>query len=269
MDVGVAGPTSAPQPFPRSSSSFARSPKSVPSPMGGTVYEEWKLNRRQAQTSIAAPTPLHNSGERHVGDLGSGSDFTPFLQHAGVPSTDIGSGGPYGVYHSAFDDLRLVHRRTPTPTSSICRRWPASSALKPCAWPTPTFCPTTTRLRARDHRPTSTPPKRRPPTSGSARSTSPPPSRRRPPHRRRRQSPRRPGRSLRRPRHAQPRLAPPKPTCSRPAGLPNRPWYRHTIYAPGEYTGYSAVVIPGVNEAIDAKDAARGRRTVRRSHRRP
>ena len=39
------------------------------------------------------------------------------------------------------------------------------------------------------------------------------------------------------------------------AGLPNRPWYRHTIYAPGEYTGYSAVVIPGVNEAIDAHNA--------------
>jgi len=38
-------------------------------------------------------------------------------------------------------------------------------------------------------------------------------------------------------------------------GLPNRPWYKHTIYAPGEYTGYSAVVIPGVNEAIEAKDA--------------
>ena len=39
-----------------------------------------------------------------VGDLGSGSDFTPFLQHVGVPSTDIGSGGPYGVYHSVFDN---------------------------------------------------------------------------------------------------------------------------------------------------------------------
>ena len=38
------------------------------------------------------------------------------------------------------------------------------------------------------------------------------------------------------------------------AGLPDRPWYRHTIYAPGEFTGYSAVVIPGVNEAIDAKN---------------
>ena len=43
--------------------------------------------------------------EVHVGDLGSGSDFTPFLQHAGVPATDIGSNGPYGVYHSAFDDF--------------------------------------------------------------------------------------------------------------------------------------------------------------------
>jgi N-acetylated-alpha-linked acidic dipeptidase len=41
------------------------------------------------------------------------------------------------------------------------------------------------------------------------------------------------------------------------AGLPNRPWFKHTIYAPGEYTGYAAVVIPGVNEAIDAKDVAR------------
>jgi N-acetylated-alpha-linked acidic dipeptidase len=39
-------------------------------------------------------------------------------------------------------------------------------------------------------------------------------------------------------------------------GLPNRPWFRHAIYAPGQYTGYAAVVIPGVNEAIDAKDAA-------------
>jgi N-acetylated-alpha-linked acidic dipeptidase len=41
------------------------------------------------------------------------------------------------------------------------------------------------------------------------------------------------------------------------AGLPNRPWYRHSIYAPGVYTGYSAVVLPGVNDALDAKDLGR------------
>ena len=39
-------------------------------------------------------------------------------------------------------------------------------------------------------------------------------------------------------------------------GLPNRPWFKHAIYAPGEYTGYAAVVVPGVNEAIDKKDVA-------------
>ncbi len=41
------------------------------------------------------------------------------------------------------------------------------------------------------------------------------------------------------------------------AGLPRRPWYKHTIYAPGEYTGYAAVVIPGVSEGIEANDAGR------------
>jgi N-acetylated-alpha-linked acidic dipeptidase len=40
------------------------------------------------------------------------------------------------------------------------------------------------------------------------------------------------------------------------AGLPNRPWFRHPIFAPGELTGYTAQVLPGVNEAIDAHDAA-------------
>jgi N-acetylated-alpha-linked acidic dipeptidase len=39
--------------------------------------------------------------------------------------------------------------------------------------------------------------------------------------------------------------------------LPHRSWYKHTIYDPGEYTGYAAVVIPGVNEGIDAADPAR------------
>ncbi len=39
--------------------------------------------------------------------LGSGSDFTPFLQHAGVPTLNAGYGGEDGggVYHSVYDDL--------------------------------------------------------------------------------------------------------------------------------------------------------------------
>jgi N-acetylated-alpha-linked acidic dipeptidase len=42
-----------------------------------------------------------------------------------------------------------------------------------------------------------------------------------------------------------------------PEGLPNRPWFHHAIYAPGQYTGYAAVVVPGVNEAIDRGDLRR------------
>jgi N-acetylated-alpha-linked acidic dipeptidase len=47
-----------------------------------------------------------------------------------------------------------------------------------------------------------------------------------------------------------------------PQGLPGRPWFRHTIYAPGEYTGYAAVVIPGVNEAIDANNRERAQKEL-------
>jgi N-acetylated-alpha-linked acidic dipeptidase len=36
-------------------------------------------------------------------------------------------------------------------------------------------------------------------------------------------------------------------------GLPRRPWYKHMIYAPGVYTGYAAVTVPGVREAIEQK----------------
>ncbi len=36
-----------------------------------------------------------------------------------------------------------------------------------------------------------------------------------------------------------------------PAGLPRRAWYRHLLYAPGFYTGYSVKTLPGVREAIE------------------
>jgi N-acetylated-alpha-linked acidic dipeptidase len=39
-----------------------------------------------------------------------------------------------------------------------------------------------------------------------------------------------------------------------PNGLPRRPWYRHTIYAPGFYTGYGVKTLPGVREAIEQRN---------------
>ncbi|MGB6152912.1 MAG: transferrin receptor-like dimerization domain-containing protein, partial [Pricia sp.] len=37
-------------------------------------------------------------------------------------------------------------------------------------------------------------------------------------------------------------------------GLPQRPWYKHQIYAPGFYTGYGVKTLPGVREAIEQKE---------------
>ncbi len=37
-------------------------------------------------------------------------------------------------------------------------------------------------------------------------------------------------------------------------GLPNRPWYKHEVYAPGFYTGYGVKTLPGVRESIEQKD---------------
>jgi N-acetylated-alpha-linked acidic dipeptidase len=37
-------------------------------------------------------------------------------------------------------------------------------------------------------------------------------------------------------------------------GLPRRSWYKHTIYAPGFYTGYGVKTMPGIREAIEQRD---------------
>ena len=41
-----------------------------------------------------------------------------------------------------------------------------------------------------------------------------------------------------------------------PEGLPGRPWYRHAIYAPGADTGYDALPLPALAEALGAGDPA-------------
>jgi N-acetylated-alpha-linked acidic dipeptidase len=40
---------------------------------------------------------------------------------------------------------------------------------------------------------------------------------------------------------------------TRAEGLPRRPWFRHHVYAPGFYTGYSVKTLPGVREALEQR----------------
>ncbi|MBV9267032.1 MAG: hypothetical protein JO061_12755 [Acidobacteriaceae bacterium] len=43
-------------------------------------------------------------------------------------------------------------------------------------------------------------------------------------------------------------------TLTNAEGLPNRPWYKHQIYAPGFYTGYAVKTLPGIREAVETKN---------------
>ena len=83
-----------------------------------------------------------------VGDLGSGSDYTAFLQHLGVPSTDVSSSGPYGVYHSVFDNFAWF-KKFGDPDFLYEQEMARVLGLKSSAWPTPMFCPTTTKNTAK------------------------------------------------------------------------------------------------------------------------
>ena len=42
-------------------------------------------------------------------------------------------------------------------------------------------------------------------------------------------------------------------TLTRPEGLPRRPWFRHQVYAPGFYTGYGVKTLPAVREALEQR----------------
>jgi N-acetylated-alpha-linked acidic dipeptidase len=67
---------------------------------GKSVYQQWQDRAREDR-----PEGDQRTAEARIGPLGSGSDYTPFLQHLGIPSTDMGFGGDYGVYHSSYDSF--------------------------------------------------------------------------------------------------------------------------------------------------------------------
>lgn len=256
-DASVSGPAFTAAAIPSLKEFLRQITREVPSPAGGTVYDQWKKSQEE-DPNRSEKSHNHSSlePEVHVGDLGSGSDYTPFIQHLGVPSTDIGSDGPYGVYHSVFDnynwfikfaDPTFVYEQQQARIFGLELLHMASTDVLPydyqiygtqilqyldAAQHTATkqnlnLDFTTTRAAARRFAAAGTAIRNRqlnPPADSSSLNQA---------------------------------LRAVESDLLEPAGLPHRPWYKHTIYAPGEFTGYAAVVIPGVTEAIDAPDGAR------------
>ncbi len=266
-DVSVSGPDFSASAVPTLKRFVRDVTKEVPSAKGATVYDQWKSTQ-----ALAAKE--HNIGynEKHVnarvtedvdvGDLGSGSDFTPFFQHLGVPSTDIGSSGPYGVYHSAFDNYSWFVKNA-DPDFTLLQQQARVFGLEVIKMADAGVLPYDYATYASEIAVYLQTAKKKAAEAGlkelkfeaaieaaerfSAAASA-----------------------------VQKKMA--APISDVPAfnqtlldaehallstqGLPGRPWYKHTIYAPGEFTGYSAVVIPGVNEAIDAKDLARAQQQM-------
>jgi N-acetylated-alpha-linked acidic dipeptidase len=74
---------------------------------GKPVFEE---ARRRAILGLpeGERSEAENDASFRIAPLGSGSDFTPFLQHSTVSVLNVGFGGesPGGVYHSAYDTIK-------------------------------------------------------------------------------------------------------------------------------------------------------------------
>ncbi|MEO8727584.1 MAG: M28 family metallopeptidase [Acidobacteriaceae bacterium] len=265
MDVGVGGPNFEASGVPALKQFIREVTKSVPSFDGkGTVYEEWKSKqeaRREDNANGGSQSHRPNAqigNDVQVGDLGSGSDYTPFFQHLGIPANDIGSGGPYGVYHSVFDDYNW-YVKFGDPDFTISQQMARVYGVQLVRMADADVLPYDYELYGREIESyVKTAQGRAIRTFGEGKldlSTAEAAAKRFTGA----------GTALlekqKEPGSNAAALNAAMMQAERalliPRGLPRRPWFRHAIYAPGEYTGYAAVVIPGVNEAIDADDLAR------------
>jgi N-acetylated-alpha-linked acidic dipeptidase len=256
VDVAVSGPSFSAAAVPSLKRFIRELTRSVPSPLGATVYDQWMADHDEGNEHRSSNAPPA-SEEVHVGDLGSGSDFTPFLQHVGVPSTDIGSGGPYGVYHSTFDDFAWFTENA-DPHFAYLQEMARVFGLEALRMADTDVLPYDYVAYARAIDTYIAAAERKASDQGLAKmdfaAVRAAVGRFLAAAQRDYQLQTGGTGDLTKLNNA---LRQTEAALVSEAGLPNRPWYRHTIYAPGEYTGYAAVVIPGVNEAIEGKDASR------------
>ena len=270
VDVAVSGKKFGAAAVPSLKQFLRDVTKAVPSPQGGTVYDAWRkesggamLNPQEMASSTYRPPVAESATDAPISELGSGSDYTAFLQHLGVPSTDIGSTGSYGVYHSAFDDFQWF-REFGDPTFIYEQEMARVYGLEALRMADADVLPYDYEEYGKEVAAYIDAAKRKAEgkfgnhapnfsalqeaakhfeeagTQILAKEKNPPAD---------------PGKLNFVLRETEAALL-------LPEGLPNRPWYHHAIYAPGQYTGYAAVVIPGVNEAIDRGDPQLARQQI-------
>lgn len=266
-DVGVAGPDFAASATPSLKDFVRAATREVVDPgTGDSVYDAWSqtaTNVRQKEKVSATgrqAAAVEGSAKVPVGDLGAGSDFSPFFDYAGIPSIDMGFGGDYGVYHSLYDDFYwMKHFGDPTFSYHVAlARILGTLALRldeadilpfDYAAYAAAIGQNAADLAARAARQPGEAGSLKPVEQAAAELTA---------------SAARAADALRMisatpldPANAEKinrELAAVEQALLAPSGLVGRPWFKHTVYAPGSYAGYAAEVMPGVSEALDRND---------------
>ena len=112
-DVAVTGPNLGMNGVPSLLRLAQQAARDVPDPMrGGSVGAGWE-GRQKSAWAQQTPVDLNSKDatfEPRLAPLGSGSDYTVFLDHLGIPVVDAGFGGSYGVYHSLYDNFRWMDK---------------------------------------------------------------------------------------------------------------------------------------------------------------
>jgi N-acetylated-alpha-linked acidic dipeptidase len=108
VDEATSGPNFHGQAVASLSPMLVEASRTLKDPSGKSLYEAWKEStareRREAREPGKEPEEVT---DQNLADtrIGSGSDHTVFLNFVGVPVFGLGFEGPYGVYHSAYDDF--------------------------------------------------------------------------------------------------------------------------------------------------------------------
>jgi N-acetylated-alpha-linked acidic dipeptidase len=228
-----------------------------------TVWEALKQRRIEQARTDEDKRELNARRDLRIGALGSGSDYTPFIQHLGIASMNLSFGGADGggVYHSIYDsfnwytkfsDGTFEHGRALARLNGTIVMRLADSDVLPFEFTN--FADTVTRYiddieklakKNAAQKEISFEPLR-----SAARSVAEAAARYEQALDRasaRGFQPVKQAKALNRLLYQSER----KLTSEQ--GLPRRPWFKHQVYAPGFYTGYGVKTIPGVREAIEQK----------------
>jgi N-acetylated-alpha-linked acidic dipeptidase len=238
---------------------------------GGSVLLAWE---RRAQGDWAKDAPIElavppRPFELRLDALGSGSDYTAFLDHLGVPSLDFTFRGPYGVYHSIYDDFRWMdkhgdpgfayHVAAARMFGLLAMRLSSADVL-PLRYASyaRTLREDLDELRRRAVRLQRSPldsPTDKPAIAADFA-----------PVLRALEDFEAAGRQVDEEAERAARTASSIPRVNEallraeraflsPEGLPRRPWFRHLLVAPGTTTGYASWPFPGLRQAVEDKDA--------------